>query len=123
MAGTNPDLVVQVAANISAIQASLATVSTDVKGLAGTAEDMSASLANAFQHPATFVLGLAGNISGELVESLGVATIEAISFGAAAAGAFVLAGKELYDLAQDATDMGASIHDAGLKMSLTAPAV
>ncbi len=119
MAGTNPDLVVQVAANIQGITDSLATVSTDVKGLASTASDMSDTLKDAFEHPASFVLGLAGNIGEDLVGSLGVATIEATAFGAAAAGAFVLAGKEAYDLTQEAVELGGAVYDASLKMTMT----
>jgi hypothetical protein len=93
------------------------------KNAGDATQSLGTTLSGAFENPRAYVQQLAGTLADDLGISLTGAGLAAVTFGAAAAGAFVLAGKEAYDLAQEAVDLGSSVHDAGLKMSLAAPAV
>lgn len=137
MAGSNPDLVVRVAANISALQADMATAATSIKTIESAVTSTSAAMREnamgatelrdalmlAFDHPMYALRDLTKAIGVDMVGALGAGTVEAGVAGAAIIGAFAVMGETLKTLTEDAAEVGAGIYDASLKMSASVPGV
>ena len=117
MAGTSPDLIVRVAANISALQTDMAVASKSVEATTASWQDFTKGfdVESTINHPLDTAKGALAALAGEM----GPTAVAAL----ATAGAFAAVGAAVFELATRAAEVGGHLNDMSEKTGMSVPAL